>query len=378
MESFKIKTEIIFGSEPLECLSQISGGQIMVVADPFVVSSGMLGRITDRLAGRHIEVFSDVVPDPPVQSVAKGIVVFERMMPDALIAVGGGSALDTAKGIIKYAHCQKACRFIAIPTTSGTGSEVTKFAVLTDSSTNQKYPLVDDGLLPDTAILDTAFVKSVPAAVVADTGMDVLTHALEAYVSTAATAFSDAFAEKAVEYVFTYLERSYASGEDLEARERMHEASAMAGIAFNAASLGLNHAMAHNLGARLKIPHGRINSILLPYIIDYNADIRDYHPKTYTAAAEKYARIALRAGVAKTNPRQQVRGLIDSILKLMTKLNMPKSLSECKIAAGDIKAVEDRAVEGALKDACLLTNPRPADAQVVRAIIHKISVRRTV
>ena len=264
-------------------------------------------------------------------------------------------------------------QFIAIPTTSGTGSEVTSFSVITDEVKHVKYPLVSDEFLPNVAILEPELVKSVPSSIVADTGMDVLTHAIEAYVSTSATDFSDALAEKAVALVFEYLVRSYRSSEDIEAKEKMHNASCLAGLAFNLASLGINHAIAHNIGGKLHVSHGRTNAILLPHVIEFNSEIEGFSPNKYTIAAKKYAKLAKIVGIEGTNTRMLVRNFIHAITKLQHEMKMPTRLQECKISIEDINKLKQEIAKGALEDACIITNPRIATAGDILEIIYKIS-----
>lgn len=371
MESFIIKPEIYFGEDALSALLRYEGIKVLIVADPFVAKSGMLDKITAYLKGCEIEIFSRIVPDPPIENVAEGIYVFESFGPQLLLAVGGGSAIDAAKAIRLLAQSEETCPLAAIPTTSGTGSEVTKFSVVTDASTGRKYPLVTEKVLPEVAILDKEFVKSVPPVVAADTGMDVLTHAVEAYVSTKANVFSDAFAEKAVSYVFEYLERSVNGDFDMEAKEKMHEASALAGLAFNAASLGLNHAIAHNLGGRLSLPHGRVNAVLLIPVIMYNAALGGYEQRIYSEAAKKYARLGKIAGSTSSNVRGQIKALTERIKRLMERLHMPKSFKECGISEETLRQAEDEAAKGALLDGCMQTNPRAAGKDEIIQIIRE-------
>lgn len=259
MQQFHLKTDIKFGPGALDFLGEIRGEKVFIVTDPFMVESKMIDQITSHLGGGSFLVFSEIVPDPPVEVVTRGMAALLEYQPQVVLAFGGGSAIDSAKAILFFS--QKSgkmgpARFIAVPTTSGTGSEATAFAVITDKDKGTKYPLVSDDMVPDIAILDASLVKTLPSSVVADTGMDVITHAIEAYVSTCATDFSDAFAEKAVAMAFSYLPSSFQNREDGEAKEKMHTASCLAGISFQLASLGLNHAIAHNVGARLHIPHG--------------------------------------------------------------------------------------------------------------------------
>lgn len=311
-----------------------------------------------------------------MELVVKGVSEVTAYQPDAVVAVGGGSAIDAAKAIMHFSReigKLEKMQFIAIPTTSGTGSEVTAFAVITDTQKGVKYPLVSDALIPDIAILEPKLVTSVPPAIVADTGMDVLTHALEAYVSTKATDFSDAFAEKAISLVFQYLLRSYESSEDIEAKERMHNASCLAGISFNLASLGLNHAIAHNIGGKLHIPHGRTNAILLPHVIEFNSNITGFTPKDYSDAAIKYAKVAKLIGVSGSTVRLSVKNLINEITKLMQRMKMPVKLTQCNVTTEEILKEKKAIAEGALADACILTNPRTANSSDISEIIHKIS-----
>jgi alcohol dehydrogenase class IV len=376
MNTFELKTKVIFGRESLQYLQNLVQKKIFIVTDPYMVKSGMIDSITKYLAEGSFQIFSDIVPDPPMELVVKGVGEVIAYQPDAVVAVGGGSAIDTAKAIMHFSReigKLDKMQFIAIPTTSGTGSEVTSFAVITDKEKGIKYPLVSDVLIPDIALLEPDLVKTVPPAIVADTGMDVLTHALEAYVSTKATDFSDALAEKAVALVFQYLLRSYESSQDMEAKERMHNASCLAGISFNLASLGLNHAIAHNIGGKLHVPHGRTNAILLPHVIEFNSNITGYTPKDYSEAAMKYAKIAKLLGVSGSTVRLSVKNLISEITRLMQRMKMPTKLTECKISTEDILKEKKGIAEGALKDSCILTNPRVASISDVSEIIHKIS-----
>lgn len=375
MNRFEINTKVIFGEGALDYLSTLKTSKVFVVTDPFMIKSGMINAVTSRLDEGNTAIFSDIVPDPPMEIVVKGVDEVIKFKPDIMVALGGGSAIDAAKAIMDFsrqignlAHMQ----FVAIPTTSGTGSEVTSFAVITDTEKGVKYPLVSDTLLPHIAILDPSLVKSVPPAIVADTGMDVLTHAIEAYVSTKATDFSDALAEKAVELVFEYLERSYKDANDLEAKEKMHHASCLAGLSFNLASLGVNHAIAHNIGGKLHIPHGRTNALLLPHIIAFNAAIEGYSPSAYTLAAKKYAQLAQLIGLSGTTTRLQVKNLIRAIERLQHAMKMPTRLRDCIKEVDEIAKTKESIAQGALEDACLLTNPRSVTKGDILEILYKV------
>lgn len=376
MFTFEIKTKVVFGEDSLSFLSELKEKKVFIVTDPFMVKSGMINQVTGQLIEGRYEIFSEVVPDPPMDLVVAGVQKVTSFMPDAMVALGGGSSIDAAKAIMHFSRQignLGDMQFIAIPTTSGTGSEVTSFAVITDPQKGVKYPLVSKDLEPDIAILDANLVKTVPAPIVADTGMDVLTHALEAYVSTKATDFSDAFAEKAITLVFQYLYRSFSNPADMEAKEKMHNASCLAGVAFNLASLGINHAIAHNIGGKLHIPHGRTNALLLPHVIEFNSCIQGYSPKEYSTAAKKYANAAKLVGVEGSTVRLSVRNLISEIEKLMQKMKMPVKLTECKVSEEQIQKEKKEIAQGALKDACILTNPRGATTSDVLELIHKIS-----
>lgn len=333
MFTFEVKTKVVYGEDALSFLQGLKENKVFLVTDPFMVKSGMIQQVTNQLKDGSYEVFSDVVPDPPIDLVVAGVQKVIAFAPNVMVALGGGSSIDAAKAIMQFSRqigTLKNMQFIAIPTTSGTGSEVTSFAVITDPQKGVKYPFVSKDLEPDIAILDTNLVKTVPAPIVADTGMDVLTHALEAYVSTKATDFSDAFAEKAITLVFTYLYRSFSDASDMEAKEKMHNASCLAGVAFNLASLGVNHAIAHNIGGKLHVPHGRTNALLLPHVIEFNSCIQGYSPKEYSMAAKKYAKAAKLIGVEGSTVRLSVRNLISEIEKLMQKMKMPIKLTQCK------------------------------------------------
>ncbi len=299
MQWFKLPPKIFFEKNSLQYLQKMENVErVMLVCDPGMVQFGYADIVRKELQKRKndvkIEVFSDVEPNPSTNTVYAGTKMMVDFQPDTVIALGGGSAMDAAKGMwmfyehpdteffgakqkfldirkrtYKIAKPEKT-QFVCIPTTSGTGSEVTPFAVITDSETHVKYPLADYALTPDVAIVDPQFVMSVPASVTADTGMDVLTHAIESYVSVMASDYTRGLSLQAIKLVFDHLENSV-KRPDMESREKMHNASTMAGMAFANAFLGICHSIAHKIGGEYGIPHGRTNAILLPHIIRYNA-----------------------------------------------------------------------------------------------------------
>lgn len=380
MHSFDIRTKIYYGEGALDRLTQIPYKKVLIITDPFVVQSGMIMMISSRLEEAQIEfdVFKDVVPDPPIEKVVKGVKVVLEYQPEAIVAVGGGSAIDSAKAIREFAKQMgntKQVALIAIPTTSGTGSEVTSFSVISDPEEHRKYPLVSDDLLPTEAILDAELTRSVPPAITADTGMDVFTHALEAYVSTDSTEFSAALSEKAIEICGTFLLRAYLDGNDTHARKKMHIASCLAGLAFNAASLGINHSLAHQLGARFHIPHGRANAMLLPHIIEYNSMItkNSRSQKTYPRQVEKYCTVARLLGVQNFNTVTTIRALVAWVQFNLREMDIPLSISQTGkcTRAEYFQAISDMA-EAALEDACTATNPRIPNKDDIMEIYEKL------
>lgn len=377
MDKISFKTDIYMGQGALDRLTELRNKRIFVVTDPFMVKSGMINLLFERLHESNKQyIFSNIVPDPPIEVVTEGLEALSSFNTDMIIAVGGGSAIDAAKAMKIFAKKlmnQQDIPFVAIPTTSGTGSEVTSFSVISDKKKNIKYPLVSHDMLPEEAILDPELVKSVPYFITADTGMDVLTHAIEAYVSTKANDISDALAEKALKLVFAYLPKAHKDGSDLEAREKMHNASCLAGMAFNIASLGLNHGIAHVAGAKFKIAHGRMNSLLLPHVIEFNADYKPGYGKDEgNAAAARYAEISRSLGLPASNSRSGVRSLVQAIKQLQKQLKMPQTLKDCNIAYSTLEEMQEAIAQGALKDGCTATNPRvPSDADVI-GILNKM------
>ena len=374
MKNFEVKTKICFGEHALDRLIELHYRKALVIADPYVVSSGMIRQVTDRLEQAKIPftVFSDVVPDPPMDKVIAGVSEALREQPECIIAIGGGSAIDLSKAVRKFAT-QIESGFnpwlIAIPTTSGTGSEVTSFSVISDPEKGVKYPLSEESMIPDEAILDEELVKSVPASITADTGMDVLTHAIEAYVSVNNNEFSAALAEKSVEICGQFLLRSYSDNNDTHARRKMHLASCLAGLAFNSASLGLNHGMAHQLGANFHMPHGRANAILLPHIIEYNAeiDMRSKSRQSYAPCVRKYCNMARILGLSNLNEVTTIRALVSYVEFMSKEMNIPLSVSACGgISEGEYMEKIEFMADMALADACTATNPRvPTKAEVM-------------
>ncbi len=376
MESFILKTRVSFGENALERLKNLPYKKVMIVTDAFIAKGEMINYITEPLqtAGITFKIFDDVKPDPPVQNIALGVSAFLEFMPEALVLVGGGSSIDSGKGIEQMIKAMKPdlnIPMIAIPTTSGTGSEVTSFAVLSNPEENTKFAIQSDDLIPDEAILDAKLVKSVPPSVTADTGMDVFTHALEAYVSTKANPYTDALAEKAASLVSQFLIRSFHSSDDTHARAKMHNASCLAGFAFNIASLGLNHAMAHQLGAVFHIPHGRANAMLLTRVITYNTGIDQFSNsrQAHNPCVAKYVDMSKCLGLSLATEAMAIRALNFFIEYMLRELQIPKSISEYgKIPVGDYFQNIDKMTEMALQDTTLATNPTPVTFEDVKKI----------
>ena len=352
MKKFQIKPAVYFGAGSIQVLDELAYNRVLVITDPFMVKSGNIEPVTKQLrTDAEVTVFDHIYPDPDTALIAEGTEVFIKTDPDLIIACGGGSTIDTAKSILycsgKIAENEKKRVFVAIPTTSGTGSEVTNFSVI--RMDQRKIPVVDDALLPDLAVLDGDLTKTVPPSITADTGMDVLTHALEAYVSTDASNFSDALAEKAVEIVFEYLPTAVKHGDDLEARGFLHDASCMAGMAFTNASLGINHSLAHAIGGVLHVPHGRANAILLPWVLGYNAaDQR---------ARERYGILAWRLGLSSKNAENGAEVLQAAVRLLSDAIKIPVSFREAGVKETDFYDNLDRMTMAASEDNCTRTNP---------------------
>ena len=378
MKEFSFSTRIYFGEGALARLRQVEGRRVFLVTDKFMVTSGVADRVASYLTDCQVTVYSDVVPDPPITNVVSGVQALLASGADVMIALGGGSAIDAAKAIRAVAADTPGVGEIreafAIPTTSGTGSEVTDYSVITDPEKGVKYPLTDKTLQPPVAILDPELVVTVPAAITADTGMDVLTHAVEAYVSTGFNDFSDAMAEKAVSLVCRWLPVAYADGKNLLAREKMHNASCMAGLAFNSAGLGLVHGIAHALGAKLHLPHGRANAIVLPHVLRYNAELQDPKGGDYSLPARKYQRLTkvldlLPAHTALLGASNFIR----EVETLSKTVRIPATLREAGVDMDLYRANRDAIIQAALADKCTAANPRVPTVADVSAILDAVS-----
>ncbi|MDQ0460799.1 1-propanol dehydrogenase PduQ [Clostridium sardiniense] len=365
-----IKTKIYSGENSLSRLEKFKNENIWIICDGFLVRSGIVKGILKFIdSSNNVSIFDKVIPDPPLTVIGSGVAIIKKINPSVVIAYGGGSAIDTAKGILYFAREQNMIdkvNFIAIPTTSGTGSEVTNATIITDTETKIKHAIFDDSLLPDEAILDSNLTLSVPADITANTGIDVLTHALEAYVSNKANSYSDALAEKAVELVIESLVKCYNNGKDIEARSKMHEASNLAGIAFNISGLGINHSLAHQLGGRFKIPHGLANGLLLTNVIDYNSQD--------VSTLKKYAKLLYKTGMVDKIKGDEfavkvLKEYINSIMKIM---KMPMSLKELNIGKDEFHKVKSLMAQNALKDGCTKSNPRKVNTLELEDLIGKI------
>ena len=401
MQWFKLPPKIFFEKNSLPSLQKMENVErVMLVCDPGMVQFGYADIVRKELQKRKndvkIEVFSDVEPNPSTNTVYAGTKMMVDFQPDTVIALGGGSAMDAAKGMwmfyehpdteffgakqkfldirkrtYKIAKPEKT-QFVCIPTTSGTGSEVTPFAVITDSETHVKYPLADYALTPDVAIVDPQFVMSVPASVTADTGMDVLTHAIESYVSVMASDYTRGLSLQAIKLVFDHLENSV-KRPDMESREKMHNASTMAGMAFANAFLGICHSIAHKIGGEYGIPHGRTNAILLPHIIRYNAKDPSKHamfPKyDYFRADTDYADIAKFLGLKGNTTAELVEALATAVADLGKSVGIDMNLKAQGVSQETLDTTVDRMAELAYEDQCTTANPKEPLISELKQII---------
>lgn len=357
MEQFFCKTKILSGQHCLDILPTLHIKRLFIVADPFFYENGTVNHIAHISNAEAVEVFHKITPDPTVTLAAEGTRAVQAFGPDTLLALGGGSAMDCAKAMVYFSGLS--LRFIAVPTTSGSGSEVTNFAILTHKDT--KHPLVDDALQPDIAILDGSLLASLPKKLIAETGFDLISHAIEAWAATGAGLFSDTLALEALDTAFSMLPRSYAG--DTTARLPIHQATAMAGIAFSNAGLGLCHAISHVLGGEFHVPHGRLNAILLPAVMEVNG----------ISASARYTQLAKRLGFGSGGDSIALRHLKNALMRLRKHLDLPETLQQAGIDPAILRAKMDTLVSAALQDPCCATNPIKPDAALVRRVLNMVA-----
>ncbi len=354
---FECGTRIFSGSNALENLKALNAQRIFIVSDPFFSKNGTAQQLAALCDADGVYIFDRIMPDPTVELIAQGAALVREFAPDAIAALGGGSAMDCAKAL-KYFGAPDA-RLIAIPTTSGSGSEVTDFAILTHGSV--KYPLISEKLRPDWAILCSALVEKLPDTLVADGGFDVLAHALEAIAATNASPISDSLATFAFSNAFAGLPGSFDGDRSL--RQQVHEASTMAGLAFTHAGLGICHALSHSLGGQFHIPHGRLNAILLPTVVERNAPY----------AGHKYAQISRAAGLGGASENMAVRNLKNGLCRLRRYLKLPETLLQAGIDTNQLRQNLDALVQAAMEDPCCKTNPAPVDASMLRRLLQEVA-----
>lgn len=373
MQWFRVPADIVFNAGSLSYLGKLKGKKaVLVTGGESMKRHGFLDQAQQYLmeAGMEVAVIDGVEPDPSIETVIRGGKAMADFQPDWIIAIGGGSALDAAKIMWvyyeypdtkfedlvagKFPELRTKARFVAIPSTSGTASEITAFSVITDRENHIKYPLVSYQMTPDIAILDANLPAKMPPHITANTGMDVMAHAVEAIASTAATSYTDSLAMEAIRLVFAHLPAAVENGEDMAAREAMHNASAIAGMAFTNCSLGIVHSMAHKVGGEFGVTHGMANAILMPYIVAFNK-----------AGSTKYQEVERQLGVA---------DLSQALQELNRSVGIPASFKEVKdvrISDEDFQRVLDRMSQNALNDPCTLTNPVKPTVEDIKSIYQQ-------
>ncbi len=357
MTEFLCATRLYTGPNALLALRNYPADRVMVVTDRYFSQSGKAKQIADMVPGAKALIFDRVMPDPTAQLAAEATAECREFDPQLLIALGGGSPMDCAKAVRLAA--ERPMKFIAIPTTSGSGSEVTAFSILTHNGI--KHPLVDPVMGPDAAILDDSLLDALPPALIADTGMDLLAHSLEAATARGKSAFTDALAAAAARTAFQHLAASYKG--DKTVRGKLHEAAAMAGIAFNNAGLGACHALAHAMGGAFHLPHGRLCAMLLPHVMAYNE----------ASAGEAYMAMAAACGMSAASRKMAVRSLSAAVVRLRSSLQMPATLLQAGISRETAAANKEAIVKAALADSCCRTNPAPVTEDGIRRIYEAVT-----
>ena len=359
MEEFSCKTRVVSGSGTIRVLRRLEKKRLLLVADPYFVKTGKAKLVAEASGCPEVEIFDRVEPDPSVELAAEGTARVKEFRPDLLVALGGGSAMDLAKAMAYFGKGEYT--LAAIPTTSGSGSEVTDFAILTRGDV--KHPLVDKRLRPDLAILDSDFLQELPKNLIAETGFDVLTHAVEAYVANGSGSISDLYAREAFSSAYASLPASYAGNQKV--RLKVHTAATMAGMAFSQAGLGLCHAMSHSLGGMFHVPHGRLNAILLPAIVSCNAHV----------CGKKYAELARAAGIGGSADTIAVRNLKNGLSRLRREMNLPETLAQSGVDPCSVWRNVNEIVDAVLADPCCSTNPMPVEGFLVRRILEEVTGR---
>lgn len=337
-------------------LAQLQPKRLLLVADPYFVKTGAAENLLQQTGAQATMVFSDVSPDPGVELAAKGTAALRKLQPDTVAALGGGSTIDLAKAMVYFSNLP--VQFAAIPTTSGSGSEVTDFSILTHDGV--KHPLVDDALRPNVAILDEAFLQKLPPALIAETGFDLISHAVEAFVAAGASPVTDALAKDAFSTALRYLEDSYRG--DIGLRLPLHQAACMAGMAFSGAGLGLCHAMSHSLGGLFHISHGRLNAILLPAVIRQNA----------FAAGNKYALLARQSGLPGAADALALKNLTNALIRLRKKLDLPATLKEAGVDRVLLQQKKAELIRSVLEDPCCAGNPVPVTKPLILTVLEEV------
>ncbi len=355
MEEFICKTKILSGPGAVAELKALRSRRLFLVADPFFEKNGTAQKIAAASGAQESRIYSRVEPDPTLEQAARGAAELKQYRPDTVVSLGGGSAMDLCKAMVFFSGLS--VKTAAIPTTSGSGSEVTDFAILTHDGV--KHPLIDKTLCPDMAILDSDLLKELPRGLIADTGFDVLSHALEAWVATGAGGFTDALARDAFCCALAAVPLSYEG--DASVRQKLHTASCMAGVAFTRAGLGLCHAMSHALGGMLHIPHGRLNAILLPAVIEVNG------------AVKKYAQIARAAGLPGGADTVAVRNLKNALISLRKRLGLPGTLQQAGADCRHVHQLSEDICRAAVADPCCRTNPVPVTEGLVRQVLREVT-----
>ncbi len=377
---FFIGPKLVFGEDALDYLEQIEGSKALIVTDKVIRELGFVDQVMEKLkaAGIESEVFDEVEPDPSDVTVMKIVDRLNSYKPDLVVGLGGGSSMDAAKTAwVLYENPDKQipdinpftpikvnqkARIVTIPTTSGTGAEATWATVVTDTKEHRKMILASRDLVPSWAIIDPKLTVSMPPKITAATAMDALTHSVESYINSWKNDFSDAFAVKAIQYIFKYLPQVYENGEDLEARTKMANAATMAGISFGNSNVGMAHGIAHSVGAVFGFPHGLVCGIALPYIIEYNIP----------TSAEYLAELAELVGIKEQDKNKAAKAFANKIRELMRKVDIPLSLKESGVEEKDFKEKFEHLINLTIQDAASTMNPRMYNKEELEKLYEHI------